>query len=64
MTESAKNKDEDVVGIGKSRDDDLETVDAAWWEGFPKRWVIVFLCFSAFLLCNMDRVNPFLSPVL
>ncbi|KAM0901318.1 hypothetical protein ACQ4PT_020072 [Festuca glaucescens] len=24
---------------------------------FPKRWVIVFLCFSAFLLCNMDRVN-------
>ncbi|OEL27569.1 putative anion transporter 1, chloroplastic [Dichanthelium oligosanthes] len=25
--------------------------------GFPKRWAIVFLCFSAFLLCNMDRVN-------
>ncbi|RAL37331.1 hypothetical protein DM860_000025 [Cuscuta australis] len=25
--------------------------------GFPKRWVIVLLCFSAFLLCNMDRVN-------
>ncbi|XP_071717432.1 ascorbate transporter, chloroplastic-like [Rutidosis leptorrhynchoides] len=24
---------------------------------FPKRWVIVLLCFSAFLLCNMDRVN-------
>ncbi|MQL94856.1 hypothetical protein Taro_027520 [Colocasia esculenta] len=24
---------------------------------FPKRWVIVILCFSAFLLCNMDRVN-------
>lgn len=24
---------------------------------FPKRWAIVFLCFSAFLLCNMDRVN-------
>ncbi|XP_058099617.1 sodium-dependent phosphate transport protein 1, chloroplastic isoform X2 [Magnolia sinica] len=29
----------------------------AWWEQFPKRWVIVILCFSAFLLCNMDRVN-------
>ncbi|KAG6531489.1 probable anion transporter 1, chloroplastic [Zingiber officinale] len=26
-------------------------------ESFPKRWVIVILCFSAFLLCNMDRVN-------
>jgi hypothetical protein len=24
---------------------------------FPKRWQIVLLCFSAFLLCNMDRVN-------
>eukprot|EP00268_Persea_americana_P069700 TRINITY_DN9961_c0_g1_i2.p1 TRINITY_DN9961_c0_g1~~TRINITY_DN9961_c0_g1_i2.p1 ORF type:complete len:558 (-),score=79.94 TRINITY_DN9961_c0_g1_i2:792-2465(-) len=28
-----------------------------WWEQLPKRWLIVFLCFSAFLLCNMDRVN-------
>lgn len=27
-----------------------------WWE-IPKRWVIVLLCFFAFLLCNMDRVN-------
>ncbi|RZR76731.1 hypothetical protein BHM03_00001611 [Ensete ventricosum] len=26
-------------------------------ERFPKRWVIVILCFSAFLLCNMDRVS-------
>lgn len=26
-------------------------------QGFPKRWVIVILCFSAFLLCNMDRVS-------
>lgn len=31
-----------------------------WWEQFPKRWVIVLLCFSAFLLCNMDRVSCFL----
>ncbi|XP_043716094.1 ascorbate transporter, chloroplastic-like isoform X2 [Telopea speciosissima] len=29
----------------------------SWREKFPKRWVIVLLCFSAFLLCNMDRVN-------
>ncbi|XP_057462830.1 ascorbate transporter, chloroplastic-like [Actinidia eriantha] len=28
-----------------------------WWVQFPKRWVIVLLCFTAFLLCNMDRVN-------
>ncbi|KAG6784781.1 hypothetical protein POTOM_010489 [Populus tomentosa] len=28
-----------------------------WWEQFPKQWVIVLLCFTAFLLCNMDRVN-------
>ncbi|XP_020079666.1 ascorbate transporter, chloroplastic-like isoform X2 [Ananas comosus] len=28
-----------------------------WWEQFPKRWLIVLLCFFAFLLCNMDRVN-------
>lgn len=28
-----------------------------WWQQFPKRWLIVLLCFSAFLLCNMDRVN-------
>ncbi|XVE73851.1 hypothetical protein DITRI_Ditri11bG0151700 [Diplodiscus trichospermus] len=28
-----------------------------WGQNFPKRWVIVLLCFAAFLLCNMDRVN-------
>lgn len=28
-----------------------------WWQQFPKRWVIVLLCFAAFLLCNMDRVS-------
>lgn len=30
-----------------------------WWEQFPKRWVIVILCFTAFLLCNMDGVSAF-----
>ncbi|KAG6557162.1 hypothetical protein Mapa_001089 [Marchantia paleacea] len=28
-----------------------------WLESVPKRWVVVILCFFAFLLCNMDRVN-------
>ncbi|KAK8587999.1 hypothetical protein V6N12_022460 [Hibiscus sabdariffa] len=31
--------------------------DIPWWQNFPKRWVVVLLCFAAFLLCNMDRVN-------
>ncbi|KAG8477430.1 hypothetical protein CXB51_030363 [Gossypium anomalum] len=31
--------------------------DIPWWQSFPKRWAIVLLCFAAFLLCNMDRVN-------
>lgn len=30
-------------------------------EALPKRWVIVIMCFSSFLLCNMDRVGLFLS---
>ena len=25
--------------------------------GFPQRFTIVLLCFVAFMLCNMDRVN-------
>ncbi|XP_057805612.1 ascorbate transporter, chloroplastic-like [Salvia miltiorrhiza] len=28
-----------------------------WGSQLPKRWVMVLLCFAAFLLCNMDRVN-------
>ena len=28
-----------------------------WGSQFPKRWVMVLLCFAAFLLCNMDRVR-------
>lgn len=32
-------------------------LEEKWWEEFPKRWIIVILCFSSFLLCNMDRVN-------
>ncbi|KAF2312552.1 hypothetical protein GH714_035045 [Hevea brasiliensis] len=37
------------------REGDSE-ISVPWWEEFPKRWVIVILCFSAFLLCNMDRI--------
>ncbi|CAN4125654.1 unnamed protein product [Withania somnifera] len=37
----------------------VEGVEQAnpWWEKFPRRWIVVLLCFAAFLLCNMDRVN-------
>lgn len=31
-----------------------------WWKQLPKRWVMVLLCFTAFLLCNMDRVRFFI----
>ncbi|KAL9271265.1 Sodium-dependent phosphate transport protein 1, chloroplastic-like protein [Drosera capensis] len=41
------------VGEGEGKGEGV----VVWWEEFPKRWVIVVLCFSAFLLCNMDRVN-------
>ncbi|GFZ13296.1 phosphate transporter 4;1 [Actinidia rufa] len=45
-----------VLGKDGEVDEELESA-VPWWEEFPKRWVIVILCFSAFLLCNMDRVN-------
>ncbi|KAJ4876743.1 hypothetical protein Rs2_41761 [Raphanus sativus] len=32
-------------------------LQSPWWQRFPRRWVIVLLCFASFLLCNMDRVN-------
>ncbi|KAK4371903.1 hypothetical protein RND71_007287 [Anisodus tanguticus] len=37
----------------------VEGVEQAkpWWEQFPRRFIVVLLCFAAFLLCNMDRVN-------
>lgn len=51
-------KFEDVVSNVVVEEEDLDNV-GPWWESFPKRWVIVLLCFSAFLLCNMDRVSSF-----
>ena len=41
-------------------EENLQNV-SPWWEQFPKRWVIVLLCFAAFLLCNMDRVSYLLA---
>lgn len=66
----ASYKSEDYDSIGEDVDssnsskgpseavlmeENVQTVP--WWKQFPKRWVIVLLCFAAFLLCNMDRVN-------
>ena len=66
-----RGREEHAAGSGKDDGALLESVkrllladeaegDAAESEEqgqFPKRWAIVFLCFSAFLLCNMDRVR-------
>ncbi|KAL8260375.1 hypothetical protein R6Q59_028328 [Mikania micrantha] len=56
---SFKLKERSGVDVAAREEDGDEFVDNAvqWWDEFPKRWTIVVLCFSAFLLCNMDRVN-------
>jgi len=46
-----------VSGNNDVVSDSPSSIVLPWWEEFPKRWVIVLLCFSAFLLCNMDRVS-------
>lgn len=56
LSESPKYEDDVVVQKKKKRGLDNVEEEARWWQVFPKRWVIVVLCFSAFLLCNMDRV--------
>lgn len=62
IPESVKFEEaKDGVVLGKKElelDSESEIESSVpWWEQFPKRWVIVVLCFSAFLLCNMDRVS-------
>ncbi|XP_051145349.1 ascorbate transporter, chloroplastic-like [Andrographis paniculata] len=63
-----KSEEHDITGTelqpfvssrGASEATVLEGVEPTkqWWEQFPKRWVMVLLCFASFLLCNMDRVN-------
>lgn len=56
----SKSKSVKFVDVVLRRGDEEEEGEGGgveWWEEFPKRWVIVILCFSAFLLCNMDRVS-------
>ena len=48
--------EEALDGVVLGEEEKLES-SVSWREQFPKRWVIVVLCFSAFLLCNMDRVS-------
>jgi ACS family sodium-dependent inorganic phosphate cotransporter len=50
--------EEALDGVVLGEEEKLES-SVSWREQFPKRWVIVVLCFSAFLLCNMDRVSSF-----
>ncbi|KAK6140632.1 hypothetical protein DH2020_025632 [Rehmannia glutinosa] len=58
-----KSEEHDITGTvsteGASEAVLLEGVEQTkpWGRQFPKRWVMVLLCFAAFLLCNMDRVN-------
>ncbi|KAL5984384.1 hypothetical protein ACLOJK_018488 [Asimina triloba] len=55
---------ESVGPLEEEADAATATATIPWLEQFPKRWLIVFLCFSAFLLCNMDRVrNLFPTPI-
>ncbi|CAI9764851.1 unnamed protein product [Fraxinus pennsylvanica] len=57
-----KSEDHDIIGtkseaVGSSEMASEAVLSQPWWKQFPKRWVIVLLCFASFLLCNMDRVN-------
>lgn len=52
----------EAVSPPLEEEEEAAAVSSLGLEKFPKRWVIVILCFSAFLLCNMDRVSScFLS---
>jgi len=53
LDEKAKAQEEDdALAVAASR---------SWWDRIPRRYIIVGLCFIAFLLCNMDRVCSFSS---
>jgi len=61
-----KSEESDITeGVVPSADGSAEAIlvegnlqnASPWWQQFPRRWVIVLLCFSSFLLCNMDRVS-------
>ena len=58
LTESTFQSLSSSEGAGEVAFPDKSTQNAAFWlDQFPKRWVVVLLCFVAFLLCNMDRVS-------
>lgn len=58
ITESTFQSLSSSEGAGEVAFPDKSTKNAAFWlDQFPKRWVVVLLCFVAFLLCNMDRVS-------
>ncbi|XP_021816246.1 sodium-dependent phosphate transport protein 1, chloroplastic isoform X1 [Prunus avium] len=62
ISESVDKFEKGLSDVPSGKEEELEeeplaVAEASWLEQFPKRWVIVVLCFSAFLLCNMDRVN-------
>ncbi|CAB4282302.1 unnamed protein product [Prunus armeniaca] len=62
ISESVDKFEKGLNDVPSGKEEELEeeplaVAEASWLEQFPKRWVIVVLCFSAFLLCNMDRVN-------
>lgn len=57
VSDSIKFRD----GLSKVVSPLLEKEEEEEVERFPKRWMIVILCFSAFLLCNMDRVIGFIN---
>lgn len=40
-----------------AKDEALKDVEETGVTGWRNRWTIVVLCFVAFMLCNMDRVN-------
>lgn len=60
-----KSEDDEMknakVELGASGEAVLVEGASSSGQQFPKRWVIVILCFAAFLLCNMDRVSDSLA---
>jgi hypothetical protein len=45
-----------TVHVNGSSSAKKDAASLSWWGRIPRRYIIVGLCFIAFLLCNMDRV--------
>lgn len=50
-------KDAEVESVTDQDGAVLQGPESVQARGFPQRFTIVLLCFVAFMLCNMDRVN-------